>query len=392
MAVRHLFVFSLVVAFLFISCTEQAPPDQSSEQYKQAVSSFYLALAAIQADQAVFAAEKMNEISETYPQEPAVWANLGVFSMRRGNFELAAEQLGKAADRAPKNYKIQFLLGILESRRGSIQASIEHLNNATELAPDNVQVLYSLISELERQDVHKNADRIKELLNRLRELQPNNLAVMLEMTRIAAKLEAPNMLEKSLGNLSEASNDWPQEIRTEFEELRKEILAQPIENLTFEIAYLRNNLNQLPQFENDFDRIELPPNQVGFLITEFLWLPEPSKQNEAPDLDIAFKQEPLKAEAGEWDMAFHLTLAEDSIPDMMRINNNRATFLDGPTFSLPTTSGDEISRTSLETFDYNYDFLNDLVFVDLTESKFLSRLRISSLPKLPRSWVFHRLL
>ena len=98
------------------ACTQNTPPDPSSEQYRDAVSAFYLSLAAMEADQAIFAFDKMTQVTEWYPNEPAAWANLGVFSLRQGNFEAAAEHLGKAEEMAPENADIQFLFGILESR------------------------------------------------------------------------------------------------------------------------------------------------------------------------------------------------------------------------------------------------------------------------------------
>ncbi|MFH5884460.1 FG-GAP-like repeat-containing protein [Halalkalibaculum sp. DA3122] len=359
--VGRLLLLTFVSSFLLISCSEPTPPDPTSEEYREAVSAFYLSLAAIESDQAVFAAEKMNGITESYPREPAAWANIGVFSMRRGNFELAAEQLSKAESLAPDNADIQFLFGILESRRGNIQAAIDHLQKAHEISPENSRITYTLISELERQDAGENADQIRNLLNELRSQNPQNLAVLLEMTRLAPKMDDASLLERSLDQLAEQSESWPEEIKNEFDDLREEILSQPIENLTFEIAYLRNNLNKLSGFEADFDQIELPPNQVGFLLTEFLWLPEPSTLNEAPDTGITFTQEPLDVAEGDWNLAFHLTLAEDTIPDVMTLGPNTAAFQDGPSFSV-SLAENGIHRSAIETFDYNYDFLNDLAF------------------------------
>ncbi len=360
--VRRFSIFVCITLFFFTSCTEETPPEQTSDQYQKVVSSFYLSLAAIESDQAVFAAEKMNEVAKIYPKEPAAWANLGVFSMRRGNFEMAAEQLSKAENLVPENAQIQFLLGILESRRGNIQPAIDHLQKAAELNPNNARITYALISELERQDVQDNSESIHSLLNTLLERQPDNLAVMLEMTRLASKLNDSALLERSLENLTAESDAWPTEVRNEFEDLKKEILNRPIEDLTFEIAYLRNNLNKLPKFEADFDRIELPPNQVGFLLTDFMWLPEPSTLNEAPDDSITFEQQPLEIAAEGLELSFHVTLAEDSIPDLLVLTRSKAILQNGQTFELPSNESETVSRATVGTFDYNYDFLNDLVF------------------------------
>ncbi|MEX2395618.1 MAG: hypothetical protein WD491_01275, partial [Balneolales bacterium] len=66
------------VLLAFISCSpEEELPDASSEQYRDAVSNFYMSLAAIQTDQPVFAFNKMDEVARSYPDEPAAWGNLG---------------------------------------------------------------------------------------------------------------------------------------------------------------------------------------------------------------------------------------------------------------------------------------------------------------------------
>src|SRR5690625_2039582 len=88
----------VMISAIAYSCAKQSPEESEinmqSEKYRQTVGDFYTSLAAIQSDQALFAVEKMQDVSEMYPEEPAVWANLGVFAMRQGNFELA--KIGRA--------------------------------------------------------------------------------------------------------------------------------------------------------------------------------------------------------------------------------------------------------------------------------------------------------
>ncbi len=50
----------------------------------------------------------MNQVAEEYPSEPAFWTNLGVYAMRRGDFELATERINKALDIADQSSEIYF--------------------------------------------------------------------------------------------------------------------------------------------------------------------------------------------------------------------------------------------------------------------------------------------
>jgi len=351
-----------LLAILLAGCGPETPPEPSSEEYRDAVSDFYLSLAAIESDQAIFAVEKMNEVADRYPLEPAAWGNLGVFAMRQGNFELAAERLTKARELAPENADIEFLLGILESRRGNIERSIGHLEEAARLSPKEPRILYALVSELERQDVAGNAARIEELLNTLMELEPENLAVLLEMTRLAAKLENPDLLDEALGRLAENSREWPGEIRTQFDNLREDILGKPIEELTFEMAYLRNNLNELPKFQRDFDRIQLPPNQVGFLLTDFLWLPKAASRNAPPDEGLAFEIQEVAAFDEGHRLVQYFYLSDETVPNRLAIKEGMADLAEGASYPFPSSGDRTVRPQSVETFDYNYDFWNDLAF------------------------------
>ncbi|MGK7371277.1 MAG: hypothetical protein ACNS64_13790, partial [Candidatus Halalkalibacterium sp. M3_1C_030] len=93
---KHIFKMCalFLLGVIWYSCTpEVEKPEKGSEAYRQTVNDFYVSLAAIQADQLLFAVEKMEAISKKYPDEAASWANLAVFSMRQANFDLAERRI-----------------------------------------------------------------------------------------------------------------------------------------------------------------------------------------------------------------------------------------------------------------------------------------------------------
>src|SRR5699024_3621122 len=81
------------------------------------------------------------------------------------------------------------------------------------------------------------------------------------------------------------------------------------DNITFELAYLRNSLNELPEFQYDLNQVQLQANQIGFLITEFFWLPRPSTAVEPADGEMKFTRQTLTDQSG-YDLVLPVSLAD----------------------------------------------------------------------------------
>jgi len=352
--------FLILVLAIFAACsTAPQKPDTHSDKYKQAVSNFYLGLAAIQSDHALYAVKKMKQVADAYPEEPAAWANLGVFSMRQGNFELATKDFKKADKRAPRNNEIQFLEGILESRKGNIEAALKHLGKAAKIDSTNPKLLYSFADELERQDPKANAEEIESLYKRILAQDPNNMAVLLERVRTAAKWNNKRILKNSLDQLEDQASDWPEQLKNRFQELKSTILEKQGGNITFELAFLRNNLNQLPKYQHDLQKVQLPTNQVGFLITHFLWLPEASYRAEPADEQLVFH--PQK-DSGQTVTLFEPVGLGYDQPTNIEVSGNTATVNGKSRLSFPAGGDQKLSPNMVAAIDYNYDFFNDLAF------------------------------
>ncbi len=349
----------LLVALAVTYCSsEPDKPEAGSEQFREVASDFYMSLAAIQADKALFAVEKMQAVVRQYPQEAAAWANLAVFSMRQGNFEKARERIGKAIDRAPDNAEIKFLAGIIESRQGNVDGAVDSFREAAKLAPGDDKIAFALADELERQGEVENAGEIFKILNSILEKRPENLAVLLEMVRASVKWEDRETLGETMERLAELSDRWPREIKRQFEEIKETILNPSSDRLTFQLAFLQNNLNQLPQFQADLDAIQIPPNQVGFLVTRFTWLPTPQTRVPEADTTLAFGFEVATGDTG-YETVHTVSLSDNKIAVELAVKGGNAIIDNNRRLSFP---GGSQSAYSVTTIDYDYDFLNDLVF------------------------------
>ena len=94
-------------------------PRVSDEIYRQAVTSFYVSLAAMQTGQDVHARQELDRLTQLVPDEAAGWANLGLLLLRQQQIDEAATRLARASQLAPRNAAIERLLALTESRKGN---------------------------------------------------------------------------------------------------------------------------------------------------------------------------------------------------------------------------------------------------------------------------------
>ncbi len=355
-------LISVLMIFLISGCAhEEEKPVQETETYAEAVSAFYLSLGAIETDQALFAFNKMNDVASMYPEEPAAWANLGVYAMRQGNYELAADRLSKAREIAPGNADILFLSALLENNRGDIEQSIEYLREASEANPSDLKIKYMLAKQLEREDDEGNISGIEKLLEDMLEQQPENQLLILDLIRLSAKQGDEEKTDDYLNELANFTDSWSEGARSQFRSVRESAEEGDLPALSIELALLRNELNVLPQFRVYVRELELPPNQVGFLIREFLKLPAPEMRAAAPDSAMSFTRgQPEKVEQTAVQMIKSVILLEDVPPLMAVVENGRVIIDNEAEMPFPGSSDKRLNQNSIAQIDYNYNFLNDI--------------------------------
>src|SRR5690349_14369479 len=203
----------LLLLLLLGSCRSTNLPTRSSPQYNEIVRTFYIGLAALQVGHDVQADAKLQQFTQLAPAEPAGWANWGLLALRQRNYDTAAERLNKARDLAPDNGDIFYLLGLLESSRGNTPEAITDLRKSVELDQNNLIAIYKLAEEVERQGDEKSAQESQSLIQRILAVQPDNLAALVEATRIAAKRGDADAVKLSVAKIVARSSKWPDEVR-----------------------------------------------------------------------------------------------------------------------------------------------------------------------------------
>lgn len=351
----------LLLSVTMISCgTVEDPADPSSDAYSQAVADFYMSLGASQTDQARFAFNKMNDVARAFPDEAAAWANLGVYAMRQGNYDLAEERMQQARDLMPEQPDILFLSSLLESRRGNVAESVAYLRQAAESASGHPRILFSLAMELERQDDVANADEIRETLERLNELLPYNQIVLLELARVAAKEQDLDAARHYVDRLAEQRDRWDRDSLEQLELIEEALEEGSFGELTLELSFLRTALEALPRVQDDLLTVQLPPADIGFLITEFLYLPLPEVVVAEADTEMSLDREPMDLPEPGSVWVKGVTLLEESPPFPISVTNGEIVIDNEVRLPFPGSTDSPLPVQAVSEIDFNYNFMNDL--------------------------------
>ena len=342
-------------------------PSPSSPEYRDAVRSFYVGIAGLQAGADARAEEELTRVTVIAPGEPAAWANLGLLALRQKEYDSAVQKLEKARALAPENGQIVAFLGMLESSRGRSQEAISHLRRAAEIDGDNLMALYALAQEVERLGGENSEAEAQVQLEKILATQPGNLAVLLDVARLAAKRGDSATLRNTVERISSDSAGWPAEVQESLKALQAAAAGSDPRTAGTRVAFLRNVLVRVPSYRNSLAAVKLPPGEVGVPFLSFLKLPSPSPLPAPPDDSLAFDVTPeTVTDASGWAWAGHIYvdgLDSETDPIPLVANAGKALAVGGASIQFPGgTAATPPAANGVLTLDYNYDFKTDLVF------------------------------
>jgi tetratricopeptide (TPR) repeat protein len=359
--------FRLVVGMLLLvllgSCRPTNNlPTRSSPQYNEIVRTFYIGLAALQVGHDVQADAKLQQFTQLAPSEPAGWANWGLLALRQRNYDTAAERLNKARDLAPDNSDIFYLLGLLESSRGNTTEAIKDLRKSVELDQNNLIAIYKLAEEVERQGDEKSAQEFQSLIQRILAAEPDNLAALVESTRIAAKRGDAETVKSSVTKIVARSSAWPNEVREQVNALDTAVKNNDLPGAATRTSFLRNVLVRVPEYRRDLAMLKPPPGEEAVPFTHFLKLEAPVFQVAAPDTGMTFKPEPLQLSSEKTDWAGAISLSGQAAPVIATASSTQVRLSSGANLPFPGNVTSIVPTfNSILPVDFSYDFKTDIV-------------------------------
>jgi tetratricopeptide (TPR) repeat protein len=352
----------LAVLIVLGSSCHSAPkfPEKNSKAYAQVVSAFYVGLSALEVGDDIHADSKLAEVTQLVPGEPAGWANWGILALRQRNYDTAAQRFEKAHDLASNNDQIYGLMGLLESQRGNSGQAIADLRKAVELNPRNLRATYQLAEEVERQGAANSEQEFEQLVQKILAVQPGNLAALLELSRIAAKLGDAATVKSAVAQIAANSSAWPPEVQRQLTAVQGALASGDLRATATQTTFLRNVLMRVPEYRLSLRAIKAAPGEEAEPFTRFLLLETPNFRPAPADLALTFHPQPLGD--GHWDWIGAISLGSAGVPVVATANGHEVRLASGAKFSFPGgASATPPQAEGIVPVDFNYDFKTDLV-------------------------------
>ena len=284
-----------------------------------------------------------------------------MLALRQRNFDPAAERLERARTLAPDNDQIHYLLGLLESSRGRSAEAITHLRKAVEINPRNLIAIYKLAEEIERQGNENSDSEYQQLIQKMLDVQPDNLAVLLELGRIAAKRGDADTVRRVVNKVSERGSSWPDEVQQQLSAAQTAATGPDVRQAATRITFLRNVLLRVSEYRNDLLIIKPPPGEEAQPFTHFLKIETPTFAPAPADTAISFSSESVpNAPAGKWSWIGAISLNGEGAPAVVLANEKEVRIGDA-SYPFPGGSSAELHQQGISALDFNYDFKSDLV-------------------------------
>ena len=140
---------AILVALVVLAVWKRSHSGRDS--YRDMVSAFYTGVIALQVGDTKHAFSELTLATQIDAQEPAAWADLGLFYLRNNNPDEARKALTKAQDLAPKNAQILALSGLLETQQGHFPEAVTVYRQAIQLDPGDLRARYALEEALQQQ-------------------------------------------------------------------------------------------------------------------------------------------------------------------------------------------------------------------------------------------------
>jgi tetratricopeptide (TPR) repeat protein len=338
-------------------------PQKSSKKYAEAVSAFYIGLAALQVGDDVHAESDLSKLTAIVPGEPAGWANWGVLALRQRKLDVAAQRIERARKLAPDNDQIYQLLGLLESNRGNSANAIADWRKAIEINPRNYRAAYQLAEEVERQADAKSDTEYQSLIQKILAAQPDNLAAQLELARVAAKIGDAATLKSMLVQITSRSANWPAEVKAQLAAVETAADSPNPRTAATRTTFLRNTLMRVPEFRESLAVLKAPPGEEAEPFTHFLRLETPEFTPAPADTTLRFAPKPVPdGNASSWKWIGAVALGSAGVPVIAEADGHEVRLSTGAKFPFPGgRSGTGPLPEGVLQVDFNYDFKTDLV-------------------------------
>jgi Flp pilus assembly protein TadD len=353
-----------------------ALPAPGSEAYEQVAGAFFRGLASLEVGLLDDAKREFTTVTTTVPREPAGWANLGLAHLRLGEFDAAAEPISRAMTLAPTNADLVLLAGRMEIARGRLDEGVAHLRRSVELSPSGLQPRFALAEEVERAAAPEGDAQALALLDELVTLAPQNIAVLVERARAAAKANDRQRLDDSIARLKPLASNWPPPAVEQYQDLQKAVAESDFATAQRTTLFLRNVLARVPAFAEDLTTIRTSAELIAEPIERFVAMVSPSPIPAPADAQLRFSPESIDSPSPgpEPQWLFTVASGDKAVPDVYETVGDIARRVGNPEVGrFPIVDGTDPTSRAIVVADLNNDFRNDIALAGIGYVQVLSQ-------------------
>jgi hypothetical protein len=261
--------------------------------------------------------------------------------------------------------QIYYLIGLLESSRGRSAEALAALRKAVAVNPKNLIASFKLAEEIERQGGDNSEAEHQQLIQKILAVQPDNLAVLLELGRIAAKRGDTGTLHEVVAKLGTHAASWPTEVQQQFSAVQAAAAGTDLSQTATKLTFLRNVLLRVLQYRLDLGMVKPPPGEEAVPFTHFLRLESPTFGPAPADTSLSFAvEQPTDASFAnaKWNWAGAIYLGVAGTPAVVAANGHEVRLSTGATNPFPGgSSATPPGPDGILAIDFSYDFKTDLI-------------------------------
>lgn len=347
-----------------------------AQRYQHMVSAFTSGVLAMNVSDNKHALHYLLEATRLNPDEPAAWADLGLYYLRNNsadNYKSAKDALTRAHSLVPDNEQIEILFGLLSQKQGVLADAVTHYQRAVSLAPGDVKARYALLQAL-GQSGSGDTPEISKQWEQMAALQPDNLFIELQLAAVAAKAGDLARVRAVVQRVAPQTIAWPPDLKQQFQALRTAASGTNARDAATQAQFLINIISPadqqlVPAYQQGRSAVgadvSASSEQIGAPLERFLKLPNPPATPAAPDLQTSFTPQQITSATKPSPIAMVQSAMLTSLgPSVVEITGAQVRV--APPTGPPTTlrfpgGGTAPAPESILAADWSNDFNVDLV-------------------------------
>jgi tetratricopeptide (TPR) repeat protein len=248
-----------------------------------------LSLAELENEQPGKAEEILKRLVASTPDDPLPYANLAIATLRQQRFDEALDWIDQGLEVAPDQPELLAIKGEVLQWSGRPEEALPLFQQAASAAPDDVQIQYALLRQASTLNTPAAQAAESPALDRLRELRPENLVVLMQSGQQALaggdRAAATGIFQR----IEEVLWQAPAAATTLMEQILQALEANDLEAARVPALRLENVAKITPMFKEGLR--ELSPGVQGVPLTRFRTEPQSLAFGDA--LQVSFTAETL---------------------------------------------------------------------------------------------------